>query len=253
MKHASPFPAERAAKRAALLEAVAGVREILAAGAAQAEADRTLPAASVRALREAGLFALKAPAELGGAEADPVTQIDVIEAVSYIDPAAGWVTFIGAGALSLTAYLPDAAIERMWAGGRIPTAAGLVMPGRARRVEGGFQLDGRWSWGRGIRHAEWIGVHALIPGADDGPPDSRFMMLPADAIEIHDNWHVAGLKGTGSCDFTVSDRFVPDDFTFDARALVPRRGGPLYRLGLPGLIANELGGFAVGVARRALD
>ncbi|MBI2801818.1 MAG: acyl-CoA dehydrogenase family protein [Gammaproteobacteria bacterium] len=249
----SLFPIERAAKRTALLKAVDGVRDTLQAGVAAAEAERTLPAASVRALREAGLFALKAPIALGGAEADPVTQIEVIEAISYIDPSAGWASFIGAGALSLCAFLPDAAIERMWAGGRIPTAAGLVMPGRAVRENGGYRVNGRWSWGSGIRHAEWVGVHVIVEDAAGAPAGSRFVMLPASDIEIHDNWYVSGLKGTGSCDFTIADRLVPESFSFDLRKMAPVRGGPLYNLGMPGLIANELGGFAVGVARRALD
>ena len=90
------FPTDRAEKRQALLQAVDSVRDILAAGADEAEAIRTLPQASVAALREAGLFALKLPAVLGGAEADPVTQIEVIEAVSYIDPSTGWNLLIGA-------------------------------------------------------------------------------------------------------------------------------------------------------------
>jgi len=33
----------------------------------------------------------------------------------------------------------------------------------------------------------------------------------------------------------------------------PMRGGPLYQLGLPGLLVNEMAGFALGVGRRALD
>ncbi len=251
MQHA--FPADRIAKRTALLNAVETLRPVLAAGLEAAEHDRTLPTASVRALRDAGIFALKAPLELGGAEADPVTQIEVIEAISYIDPAAGWTVFIGAGALSLTAYLPEPAITRMWAQGRVPTAAGLVMPGRATRIAGGYRVHGRWSWGSGIRHAEWVGAHALIEDPQGGMPESRFMMMPISDVEVIDNWHVAGLKGTGSCDFVVNDAFVAEDFSFDLRALRPLRGGPLYHIGMPALIANELGAFAVGVARRALD
>ena len=84
------FPAERQEKRQALLQAVDSVGEVLAANADESEALRTLPQASVAALRDSGLFRLKLPTQLGGAEADPVTQIDVIEAVSYIDSAAGW-------------------------------------------------------------------------------------------------------------------------------------------------------------------
>jgi alkylation response protein AidB-like acyl-CoA dehydrogenase len=78
-------------------------------------------------------------------------------------------------------------------------------------------------------------------------------MAPAADVTIHDTWHVAGLKGTGSCDFSLADCFVPEGFTFDSQAMQPQRGGPLYQLGLPGLLVNELAGFALGVGRRALD
>jgi alkylation response protein AidB-like acyl-CoA dehydrogenase len=78
-------------------------------------------------------------------------------------------------------------------------------------------------------------------------------MLPTTGIEIHDMWHVAGLKGTGSCDFSATDYFVPAGFTFDLQAFQPQRGGPLYRIGLPGLVLSVHAGFALGVGRRALD
>jgi alkylation response protein AidB-like acyl-CoA dehydrogenase len=247
------FPTDRAEKRQALLHTVDTVRDILAAGADEAEAVRTLPPASVAALRESGLFALKLPYVLGGAEADPVTQVEIIEAVSYIDPSAGWSLMIGAGALSLCAFLPDEAIAQMFPSGRIPTLAAALMPGRAVPVDGGYRVTGRWSWASGIRHAEWVMGHVLAEHPGGGPPESRHAALPITDVEIHDTWHVAGLKGTGSCDFSVTDRFVPKGFTFDLQALQPQRGGPLFHLGLPGLFISEFAGFALGVGRRALD
>jgi alkylation response protein AidB-like acyl-CoA dehydrogenase len=78
------FPTDRGEKRQVLLEAVARVRDTLLAGADEAEANATLPPATVQALDDAGLLALKLPAVLGGAEADLVTQLEVLEAVSYI-------------------------------------------------------------------------------------------------------------------------------------------------------------------------
>jgi alkylation response protein AidB-like acyl-CoA dehydrogenase len=248
------FPTERAEKRRALLQAVDNVRDILAANAEEAEAIRTLPQASVAALRESGLFTLKLPAVLGGAEADPVTQIEVIEAVSYIDPATGWSFFIGTGGGSMCAFWPDEAIAQMFRGGRIPTLAGAFrIGGKAVAVDGGYRVTGRWSWASGIRHAEWVAAHVLVerPGSDR--PEPRIVVVPASDLTIHDTWHVAGLKGTGSCDFSLTDCFVPEGFTFDSQAMQPQRGGPLYQLGLPGLLVNELAGFALGVSRRALD
>src|SRR5437867_11404231 len=78
-------------------------------------------------------------------------------------------------------------------------------------------------------------------------------MMPDSSIETHDTSDVTGLKATWSCEFSVTDRFVPEGFTFDLQAMQPQHGGPLYRLGLPGLIINEHAGFALGVGRRALD
>jgi hypothetical protein len=66
------FPQEREQKRQALLDAVGQVREILAADVEEAEKLRTLPPSSVGALRDSGLLALKTPAALRGAEADPI-------------------------------------------------------------------------------------------------------------------------------------------------------------------------------------
>jgi hypothetical protein len=75
-----------------------------------------------------------------------VTQIEVIEAVSYIDPSTGWNFFIGAGGGSFCAFLPDAAIAQMFRGDRVPTLAGAFkLSGTAVAVNGGYRVTGRWA------------------------------------------------------------------------------------------------------------
>ena len=253
----SRFPTGRDEKRAALLEAVASVRSTIEAGVEEAERIATLPAATVAALRDAGLFRLKLPAELGGAEADPVTQIEVLEALSYIDASAGWCTMIGATGVALPgAFLPPPAVEVVFKDGHVPTAAGVVVPnGKALPVDGGYRLSGRWQFGSGVRHADWLSAGALVPGPGGKAPERRSFVFPASSAQIHDNWQVAGLKGTGSCDFSVEDILVPEEFTFPTSAFrsgLPQRGGALYRLGSPAFVANEHAAFALGVAKRAL-
>jgi alkylation response protein AidB-like acyl-CoA dehydrogenase len=249
------FPRERGARRAALLDAVDKTRDEIAANAAEGERLSTLPAATVAALYDTGLLALKLPAVLGGAEAEPATQIDVIEAVSRIDPSAGWCLMVGATTVALPGvFLADDAVATMFAGGRRPLTAGVYMPtGRAIVTDGGYRVSGRWAYASGIRHAAWVsGVARVIR---DGAPanERRCFVVRTGEVEIHDIWDVAGLRGTGSCDYSVSDLFVPEAFTWDIERAKPRRGGPLYRLGLPALVANEHAAFALGVARRALD
>jgi Acyl-CoA dehydrogenase, N-terminal domain len=94
------FPTDREEKRQVLLAAVECVRDTLRAGADEAEANATLPPATVQALDDAGLLALKLPAVLGGAEADLVTQLEVLEAVTYIDTSTGWCPLIGTAAIA---------------------------------------------------------------------------------------------------------------------------------------------------------
>lgn len=248
------YQTDPSARRAQLLDAVEAVRPVLAAHMEESEALCTLPQPSVDALTTHGLLAMKCPAVLGGAEADPLTQMEVIEGVAYTDPAAGWCVCIGNGAISLIgAFLPEAGAARVFSGARPPRMAAAVMPGSAARVDGGYRVSGRWSWASGVRHAEWVGGVALVETTAGAAPEPVMMTFPRQAVTVHDNWDPVGLRGSGSCDFSVADVFVPDELSFSLAAWEPQRGGPLYRLGLPGLLINELAAFALGVGRRAQD
>ena len=162
------FPADRQAKRSVLLDAVEQVRPILQAGADEAESLATLPMSTVNALYDSGLLWLKAPAELGGAEADLVTQLEILEAISHIDTSAGWCAMIGASACSFPGvFLPDDALAQVYADGLPPRASGVFMPGgTAIPVEGGYRLTGRWAFASGIRHAQWVSACAKVQQPD---------------------------------------------------------------------------------------
>ncbi|PKB82814.1 MAG: hypothetical protein BZY88_03655 [SAR202 cluster bacterium Io17-Chloro-G9] len=249
------FPAQREEKRLALLEAVESVRETLQNGAEEAERIGTLPQKSVDALYDSGLLSFKMPEELGGAEADLLTQLDVVEAVTRIDPAAGWCLMIGAASVAnITAFLPDETIKELFVDGRHPTAAGaFTASGKATPVEGGFRVTGRWGFGSGILHSQWISAGAWVVDNDQTPSHQIRVVFPSTAATIHDNWQVMGLQGTGSCDFSVSDLFVSQRFSWDVNDDKPRRGGPYFLLGRPGNVTTGHCGFALGVGRLALD
>ena len=259
------FPVDREEKRRVLMDAVDSVRDVLEAGAQEGEETATLPQASVDALYDSGLLRLKLPHVLGGAEADLVTQLDVLEAVCEIDASAGWCLMIGAASLGgVGAFLADDAIEEIFASGEPPRTAGVFAPfGKAVPVDGGYLLNGRWSFASGIRHSDWISAGARVVPEEPASPagnDGRMGMaaqvratMRTSEVKIHDNWQVMGLRGTGSCDFSVEDLFVPEGFAFDVSLTEPLRGGAMYRLGRPAFVTNEHSAFALGVARRALN
>jgi alkylation response protein AidB-like acyl-CoA dehydrogenase len=162
---------------------------------------------------------------------------------------------IGAASIAnMGAFLPDEAIDEIFLGGRIPRAAGVAAPsGRANPVEGGYLVTGRWAFGSGVGHSDWISAGAWVVDGQEQRTRQIRVVFPTSDAYIHDNWQVMGLKGTGSCDYSVSELFVPQRFTWDGAESGPRRGGPFFLLGRPGLVTTGHCGFALGVGRLALD
>jgi indole-3-acetate monooxygenase len=90
------FPKDRDAKQKFLLEQVERIGPVLQASGARSEELGTLAPEAVAALRDAGMFRLKLPATAGGAEADPLTEMQVLEGLAYHDLTSGWCTMVGA-------------------------------------------------------------------------------------------------------------------------------------------------------------
>jgi alkylation response protein AidB-like acyl-CoA dehydrogenase len=255
------FPADPEAKRNALLDAVAAIGPTLSASGPRSEELATLAPEAVKALRDAGIFRLKLAAEMGGAEADPLTEMLVLEELAYHDLTSGWCTMVGATAIaSLGTFLPKSGLDKVFKDGHIPTAAISFFPaGQAtRKASGGYRVNGRWRFNSGIRHAEWVlgGTVVLDSDNGNGGPIVMFSAFPAKDVTLYDNWGgVTGLRGTGSVDFSVQDYELPEDQTFVWDLLDPKplRGGPSYRLPPFSYVAKEHGSVALGGARRALD
>lgn len=131
------FPEDPKALRDSLLKAVESIAAPVSASARESESSRTLAPAAVAALRDSGLARMKSPRTVGGAEADPIVQMEVVESLTRIDSAAGWALLIarGIGARVLST-LPDEVIDEMSAPDGVPFFAGSLKPdGMARAVE----------------------------------------------------------------------------------------------------------------------
>ena len=88
------------------------------------------------------------------------------------------------------------------------------------------------------------------------PAAIRVVVLPRNQVVVHDNWQVAGLKASGSCDYSIDYVFVPEAMTFrftDMLAGAAVAGGAALKVGVPALVMPFHFGIALGIARRALD
>ena len=244
----SPFPANRDELRATLLASVESIAERIRNSSSASEDARTLAPEAAKALHESGLSAMKSPRSTGGAQAHPHVQMDVIEALTRIDAAAGWSLLITSGITArVLSCLPESSVREILSAGGVPFVAGSLKPsGRARATEGGFVVSGRWSWASGLGHADYVVAPAFL----EDQSGAIWAVVPKEQVQVHDTWFPLGLKGTGSTDFSLEETFVPHDFAASNTLAV--RGGPLYRLGYGGA-AHEHGIFACALARAALD
>jgi len=241
--------------RSELLAEVDSIAPTLAEHAPLSEKLGHLDTPSFEALRSTRLLGMLCPRELGGLEADPVTWILVLEALARIDGSASWTLGILSSAGLFVPYLPVATARRICASGFPPMAGSVFPKGEAEPVAGGYRVKGRWPFASGIHHADWVGGGAFVSGRPQ-PTEVQLVVLPRDQVVIHDNWQVAGLKGTGSCDFSIENVFVPEEMTIHLMSFIDGKaniGGAAVRLGIPAGFASFHIGVALGIARHALD
>src|SRR6516164_4385004 len=210
----------------------------------ESERDRRLPAIVLSAMHQARLFRMYVPVEYGGLETDPITSMQVVEAVAEADAATAWNLMIGAREIYGTT---DAVV-----------AGGLRPSGIAHAAAGGYRVSGRWAFASGIDHCAWWNGGCVVyeNGAprptETGTPQTVLVFFPATGGERIDTWDTGGLRGTGSHDYAVRDLFVPAEraFAFDASPRVP---GLLYRLPCQALLDNAMAAIPLGIARTAID
>lgn len=241
---------------------------LVRADAPKAEQLGALTPEVVQALSSAGLFRMTVPVEFGGLALGARDHVEVISALSEGDGSAGWLGFVAAG-LRMIPVFPDRAVDEVFAGLNTwigPLAAGASIfsttVGDARRVDGGWQVNGVWPFGSGSRHAAWgiVGV-----GYDAAHGSGRgLVLLERKQFEILDDWHVMGLSATSSNTLRIKDEmFVPDHRFVDMAQLPERMAavrrrfqGAAFRQGTRGqLLAVCLSNVAIalGMARGALS
>jgi indole-3-acetate monooxygenase len=223
------------------------------------DATRQLPTALFEALRTAGLFRLFVPVKFGGYEIDPIIFVKIIEEISAMDGSAGWVVSVSAVGGLVAGFLREDAAGKIYGDNADTVVAGGINPtGRAVAEDTGYRVAGKWAFGSGIRHADWVYGNCVVYDGErmrldsTGKPVTRLMLFPVKACEIDDTWHVGGLRGTGSHDFAVKDLFVPAELSVMAFAGNASQPGNLFKFPFS-LFAVLIAAVPLGIARGAIS
>jgi indole-3-acetate monooxygenase len=236
-----------------LLSRVRELAATLPAHADEHEAARRLSATVVERLRSGGLLQVLLARELGGLELDAPTYVEVLSALAAGDGATAWCVMTASTSTLLAGYLDRAATEEIWGGPRPPFLSGVFAPSGAATTDGDhLLLRGRWAYGSGCRHADWIAVGALAH--DRARPRHVVCFVPIDhpAVTIEDHWDTLGLGGTGSHDLIVTDARVPMRHAATVFDHAPWPAGALHRLPLFGLLALGIAACGLGLATAAV-
>ena len=223
------------------------------------EARRVLPETFDDFLR-AGFFHIVQPRRFGGFEMDMETLQRVLVEIGRGCPSSAWTLGILAGHSWWAAQFPeDGQVEIYGNEGVALLPTGIFgRGGSARRVEGGYLLSGRWAYQSGVDLANWLGCGAFLEDSD--PPVALSFIVPRDDGQVIDDWHVMGMKGTGSKTVTIEEAFVPDARAITLASVEAQEtpgsevhANPLYRTHLMAFISIEVTGAAVGAAQGAVD
>ncbi len=179
-------------------------------------------------LKEAGYLKLTIPKELGGAGLTLEEYTHELRSLAYHAPATAlglnmhhyWVGLAAdlyrAGDLSCAWILEDAARGEVFAAGHAETGVDinvLYSTTKAERVDGGWKITGRKSFGSLSPAWTRLGFHAMDT-SDPQHPKVVHAFMPRDTenYRINETWDVLGMRATKSDDTILDGVFIPDKY-----------------------------------------
>lgn len=199
--------------------------------------------------------------DFGGEQVSIETGVVVLEALARLDASVAWQMGVQGAIGRLSDYLPEDSARELFKNNTQLVVGGVKPFGQAEPVDGGYILQGEWSFASGIAHAGWLACMAFLtvdgkPVIDADGPDIRVPFIPISKAEQLDTWYTIGLRGTGSNNYRVAPTFVPAELTITKAQM---QHAPAERLSRAYAISYyNFGPFtvapiAVGIAQDALS
>ena len=243
-----------------LVDAAVALTPVILRDAAAMEREQRLSDDVLAGLHAMSAFNLQLARQYGGPAAEPLTHLRVVEALSRADASVGWCAMVGSeSSACINAYLEPETVQQMLVDvPRVAATLTVVGTGRAVVCDGGYQVDGRWRFASGCRHASWLGGLCVVYDGDTprctptGAPELRLIYVPATDATLIDTWTTSGLRATASGDFEVAPVFVPAARSLDIFG-PPRDTAPAWQVPVGLRFALSKAAAVCGIARGATD
>ena len=246
-------------------EAIRRARSIVPAlreRAQKCEEARGLLPENEKLLHQTGLFRFHQPRSFGGMELPFLAVVDIVAELARGCPSTAWnVGNLGCHHWILGYYEPETQHELWDANPDVLIASSIALAaGRGKRVDGGFEVSGKWPFSSGVDNSDW-NMLAVTVYEHEKAVDWRLCLVPKSDYQVIDTWYAMGMVGTGSKDIEVKEVFVPER---RALALARCRGGlehpgaklnagPLFRVPIVASAGHPLSATALGTAEGAYE
>lgn len=232
---------------------------LLQKNARWAEENRRLPEEVVEALAEAGFLRMRMPVHYGGYESDLRTTVEVISELGRGDGSTSWTLAVWLISSWTVGLYPDEVQDEIFSDPDVRVSGILNPTAIATATDGGVVLNGKWSFNTGAQQSQW-NTNAALRITPDGGREPIQVMVPISDLEVIDDWHTAGLRGTGSVTTVAKDVFIPEQRVL---SMVPVLQGqhrsernadsPSYRAPFMPTACTKVTATALGLAKAAQD
>ena len=247
-------------KEAELIARLENLAPLLEENAPRAERERKPVDEVMSAIEDTGAYLYFVPRRFGGYEFSVEGFVRIGMSLGEACMSTAWVVTFCMEHNWLLSLFDRPAQEEIFGSQPYIIAPGMLAPsGVATPEDGGFSLKGRWEWGTGVMHADWVLVGARTEGCDPQQPDLYMYALPRKDVSVVETWNPAGMVGTGSNEVHIDNAFVPAHRRLDVNSL--RDGGspgarwhdrPLYRMPMLPFLGLTATAPLVGGARKAV-
>jgi len=228
-----------------------------------AEDTRQVPRENIELLKKSGLLQTIQPVSCGGQGLTMRAHVDVISSIARGCNATAWVLGVYQAHSWMMGHISRQAQQDVYGKGGDQAVAAVIGPrGKAtRQADGSYVFSGFWPFASGNAHADWLLLGNEIFDEAGQKLDDGDLLVPKSDLEVLDDWHVAGLQGTGSSSVKATNVAVPAHRFVSLSALLENATTPYNDPEAPAPLKSQAGPVlglciasgAAGVARGALD
>ncbi|NMH98744.1 acyl-CoA dehydrogenase family protein [Pseudonocardia acidicola] len=244
---------------AELVQRATDLVPLLRANAAQAHGERRIPRENLRALEESGILRATRAVEYGGSEIDTQSKITMFGELARGCGSTAWVATLYSDADFIVSHFPDEVQREIFSDPNVHCTATLVPTARAERDGTGFRVSGKWPFNTGCLDGTWVAEPAVVE-LEAGKPEVCLFLLPYAELTILDDWHVSGLRGTGSNSVVGENVFVPEErmlrleeFKLGFGRSENNKDRPIFRIPAVPYVLTSGGATFPGLAKAAME